>query len=56
MNYETPAKQGTKLANGQHQALTAKLAEARILIGASNLFEPVEELQFEDAGQLKRQA
>ena len=55
MNFETPTKDGAKLADGEHQALPAELAEARVFIGASNLFEPIEELQFEDGGQLKRE-
>ena len=44
-----------KLADGQHHTLAAKLANARVFFGASNLFEPVEKFQLQDNGQLKRQ-
>ena len=50
-----PSMHGSKLADGQHQADSAKLTNARVIIGASNLFEPIEELQLQDCGQLKRQ-
>lgn len=55
MNFERPAKDRTELADGQHQALAAELAEARVLIGLGNFFEPIEELQLEDGRQFKRQ-
>lgn len=55
MSFETPAKDGTKLADGQHQAFAAKFAKARIIIRLGNLLEPIEELQLQDSGQLKRQ-
>ena len=44
---------GRELADSQHHTLAAKLAEARVIIGASNLFEPIEELQLQDDGELK---
>lgn len=53
MGFETPAKEGTKLADGQHQALTTEPAQMRIIIGTRNLFEPIEKLQLQDGGQLK---
>ncbi len=55
MNFKTPTVNGTELAEGQHQSLTAELAEVRVLLGLSDSFEPVQELQFGDNGQLKRQ-
>ena len=54
MDFETPAKDGTKLADGQHQPLAAEFAQARVCFGLSNLFEPVEEFQLQDDRQLKR--
>ncbi len=47
--------QRRELADGQHQADAAELAEARVLVGANNLFEPIEERQLQDNRQIKRQ-
>lgn len=47
---ETPALQGRQLADGQHQPIATELANARVFFGASDLFEPIEELQLEDKG------
>ena len=55
MGFETPTKDGTKLANGQHQADAAELAKARVFIGLRNLFEPIEKLQIQEEGQFKGQ-
>ena len=55
MEKQTPAKDRTKFADGQHQTLPAELAGTRVGIRARNLFEPIEELQLEDGGQVKRQ-
>ena len=55
MEFETPAKDRAKLTDGQHKTLPAELAGTRVNVGASNLFEPIEELQLENSGQLKRQ-
>ena len=55
MEFETPAEDRTELADRQHQTLAAELAGARVFFGLHNLFEPIEELQFEDDRQLKRQ-
>ncbi len=55
MENQAPAKDRTKLTNGQHQTFAAELAGTRVNIGASNLFEPIEELQLENSGQFKRQ-
>jgi len=56
MNFEPPTKDGTELADGQHHADAAKLAGTRINIRTHNFFEPIEELQLEGGGQLKRLA
>lgn len=50
MSFETPAKDRTELADGQHHTLAAEFANARVIIGASNLFEPIEELQLQEGG------
>ena len=55
MEKQTPAKDRTKFADRQHQTLPAELAGTRVGIRARNLFEPIEELQLEDGGQVKRQ-
>ena len=55
MEFEPPTKDGTKLADGQHHADATELAGAWINFGASNLLEPIEELQLQDRGQFKRQ-
>lgn len=55
MKFEPPTKDRTKLADRQHHADATKLAKARIIIRLGNLFKPIEELQLEDSGQLKRQ-
>ena len=52
---QTPAKDGTELADGQHHADATELAGAWINFGASNLLEPIEELQLQDRRQFKRQ-
>jgi len=46
---------GRKLADGEHEPNAAELAKTRVIIGTCNLFEPIEELQLEAGGQLKRQ-
>lgn len=56
MSKQTPTKDGRELANRQHQTLSTELAETRVVVRASNLFEPIKELQLEDGGQLKRLA
>ena len=53
MEFETPAEDRTELADGLHQALAAELAQARVIIGLRNLFEPNEKLQIWDDRQLK---
>ncbi len=55
MKKQTPAKDRTELADRQHQTLPAELAGTRVIIGARNLFEPIEELQLQNSGQVKRQ-
>ena len=50
MEFEPPAKDRTKLVDGQHKSHAAKLANARVFFGASNRFEPIEKLQLEDDG------
>lgn len=50
MEFESPTKDGTKLADGQHQTDAAKFTKARIIIRLGNLFEPIEELQLQDGG------
>ena len=55
MDFETPAKNGTELTDGQHQALAAELAKARVIVGPRNPFEPIEKLQLQDRGQFKGQ-
>ena len=54
MDFETPAEDGTELADGQHQSLATKLAGARVVLGSRDFLEPIQELQFGDDGQLKR--
>lgn len=44
-----------KLPEGQHHPLAAELADTRVILGAGNLFKPIEELELQDGGQLKRQ-
>ena len=51
---QPPTLQGRDLADGEHQALATELAKAGILFGASDLLEPIQELQLEDDRQLKR--
>ena len=55
MHFETPAEDGSELAEGQHEPIAAELAEARVLIGLGDFLEPIEELQFGEEGQLKRE-
>lgn len=56
MKKQTPAEDRTKFADRHHQTLPAELAGTRVGIRARNLFEPIEELQLEDGGQVKRLA
>ncbi len=53
MNFETPAEDGTELAEGQHQTLATELAGARVLFGLGDFLEPIQELQFGEERQLK---
>lgn len=55
MENQAPAKDRTELTDGQHQTLAAELAGTRVDIRTCNLFEPIEELQLGNSGQLKRQ-
>ena len=55
MKFETPTEDGTELAEGQHQSLATELAGARVVVGSRDFLEPIEELQFGDAGELERE-
>jgi hypothetical protein len=48
--FQPPTLQRRQLADRQHQAFATELANARIFIGASDLLEPIEKLQFEEEG------
>jgi len=55
MNFETPAEDGSELADRQHQSFATELAGARVVVGLGDFLEPIEELEFGDEGQLKRE-
>ncbi len=55
MDFETPAKDGTELADWKHEAQTTEFAKTRVLLGQGDFLEPIEELQFGEEGQLKRE-
>lgn len=54
MKFETPTEDRTEYADGQHQTKTAGTAQTRIIAGLRDVFEPIDELEFEDGRQLKR--
>lgn len=55
MHFETPTEDGPELAEGQHQSFATELAGARVVVGLGDFLEPVQELEFGDDGQLKRE-
>lgn len=55
MQFETPAEDGSELADRQHQSFATELAGARVVVGLGDFLEPIEELEFGDDGQLKRE-